>query len=128
MAKKKTTTGSGSKQRSVKERPGSAGAGTKSSPQAKGRDDEDRAAVAHSGAAGVASAESTSSQPGHEASPGSSPPAPTATAAQQQRAAHARSVKAQKLLRRREVLELRQRQAAHARLFKRPKQATQLDN
>ncbi|KAE9062790.1 hypothetical protein PF010_g29260 [Phytophthora fragariae] len=76
----------------------------------------------------VASAESTSSQPGHEASPGSSPPAPTATAAQQQRAAHARSVKAQKLLRRREVLELRQRQAAHARLLKRPKQATQPDN
>ncbi|KAE8978974.1 hypothetical protein PR001_g24326 [Phytophthora rubi] len=127
MAKKKTTTGSGSKQRSVKERPGSAGAGTKSSPQAKGRDDQDSAAVAHSGAAGVASAEGTSSQPGHEASPGSSPPAPTATAAQQ-RAAHARSVKAQKLLRRREVLELRQRQAAHARLFKRPKQATQPDN
>ncbi|KAE9000701.1 hypothetical protein PR002_g18114 [Phytophthora rubi] len=77
MAKKKMTTGSGSKQRSVKERPGSAGAGTKSSLQAKGRDDEDSAAVAH--------------------------------AAQQERAAHARSVKAQKLLRRREVLELRQR-------------------
>ncbi|KAE9274112.1 hypothetical protein PR003_g29707 [Phytophthora rubi] len=110
MAKKKTTTGSGSKQRSV-----------------KGRDDQDSAAVAHSGAAGVASAEGTSSQPGHEASPGSSPPTPTATAAQQ-RTAHARSVKAQKLLRRREVLELRQRQAAHARLFKRPKQATQPDN
>ncbi|KAE8951603.1 hypothetical protein PR001_g33655, partial [Phytophthora rubi] len=100
MAKKKTTTGSGSKQRSVKERPGSAG-----------RDDQDSAGVAHSGAAGVANAEGTSSQPGHEASPGSSPPTPTATAAQQ-RTAHARSVKAQKLLRRREVLELRQRQAA----------------
>ncbi|KAE9290341.1 hypothetical protein PR003_g25319 [Phytophthora rubi] len=127
MAKKKTTTGSGSKQRSVKERLGSAGAGTKSSPQAKGRDDQDSAGVAHSGAAGVANAEGTPSQPGHEASPGSSPPAPTATAAQQ-RTAHARSVKAQKLLRRREVLELRQRQAAHARLFKRPKQTTQPDN
>ncbi|KAE9006072.1 hypothetical protein PR001_g17292 [Phytophthora rubi] len=110
MAKKKMTTGSGSKQRSVKERPGSAGAGTKSSLQAKaGRDDEDSAAVAHAGAAGVASAEGTSSQRDHEASPGSSPPASTATAAQQERAAHARSVKAQKLLRRREVLELRQR-------------------
>ncbi|KAE9349814.1 hypothetical protein PF008_g6734 [Phytophthora fragariae] len=44
------TTGSGSKQRSVKERPGSAGGGTKSSLQAKDRDDEDRAAVAHAGA------------------------------------------------------------------------------
>ncbi|KAE9006529.1 hypothetical protein PR001_g11834 [Phytophthora rubi] len=111
MAKKKMTTGSGGKQRSV-----------------KGRDDEDSAAVAHSSAAGVASAEGTPSQPDHEARPGSSPPAPTATAAQQQQAAHARSVKAQKLLRRREVLELRQRQAAHARLFKRPKQVTQPDN
>ncbi|KAE9121865.1 hypothetical protein PF010_g6942 [Phytophthora fragariae] len=43
------TTGSGSKQRSVKERPGSAGGGTKSSLQAKDRDDEDSAAVAHAG-------------------------------------------------------------------------------
>ncbi|KAE9022647.1 hypothetical protein PF005_g11379 [Phytophthora fragariae] len=74
------TTGSGSKQRSVKERPGSAGGGTKSSLQAKDRDDEDSAAVAHAGAAGVASAEGTSSQRDHEASPGAETTTPPRSA------------------------------------------------